>query len=236
MKVGTPLSLPHDPMSHYWGAKAPQCLLVSLLATKVPRSWSYRWVLPDSRRDTKGQEKLSGVAVQGTMTMRLQAYVLTLGLVALLSAIPCLSAFGEGSAVQAVSRVEVVLAYHYRTREAELKKEFAQAGFTNAHFQYARMGQPPQNIGLGRDVPADKAREAIRLALKYNLGVTILLPERLFPPRFITIASSNYDDTVEYPITQETLLKLQDPALSTEAFHRLYRELTSAVIDPKGRY
>ena len=168
--------------------------------------------------------------------MRLQVYALSLSLVALASAIPSLSAFGESVSVQAVSRVEVVLAYQYRTREAELKKEFAQAGMMNAHFQYARMGQPPQNIGLGRDVPAEKAREAIRLAIKYNLGVSILLPERLFPPRFITIASSNYDDTVEYPITQDTLARLQDSSLSTEAFHRLYRELTSAVIDPKGRY
>lgn len=141
------------------------------------------------------------------------------------------------TAVAPVSRVEVVLAYQYRTRETEIKREFVEAGLTNVHFQYARMGQPPQNIGLGREVPADKAREAIRLALKYNLGVNILLPERLFPPRFITIASSNYDDTVEYPISQETLEKLKDPALSTEAFHKVYHDLTSGVIDPNhGRY
>ena len=146
------------------------------------------------------------------------------------------AACGENQSLPAVSRVEVVLAYPYRTREAEVKKEFLQVGLINVHFQYARMGQPPQNIGLGREVPADKAREAIRLALKYNLGVNILLPERLFPPRFITIASSNYDDTVEYPIDQATLQKLQDPALTTEAFHRLYHGLTSVVIDPKGRY
>ena len=144
--------------------------------------------------------------------------------------------FAGTTAVGPVSRVEVVLAYQYRTREAEIKKEFIQAGLTNVHFQYARMGQPPQNIGLGREVPADKAREAIRLALKYNLGVGILLPERLFPPRFITIASSNYDDTVEYPISSDTLEKLKDPTLSTEAFHQLYRDLTAGVIDPKGRY
>jgi len=142
--------------------------------------------------------------------------------------------FAESVSAAPVSRVEVVLAYQYRTREAEIKKDFVQAGLINVHVQYARMGQPPQNIGMGRDVPADKAREAIRLAMKYNLGVGILLPERLFPPRFITIASSNYDDTVEYHITQDTLSKLQDPALSTEAFHRLYRDLTSAVIDPKA--
>lgn len=107
-----------------------------------------------------------------------------------------------------------------------LTEEFGQAGLTNVHFQFARLGRPPQNIGLGRDVPADKAREAIRLALKYNLGVGILLPERLFPPRFVTIASSNYDDTVESRIDQAALAQLQNPALSTEEFHKLYRTFT----------
>jgi hypothetical protein len=144
--------------------------------------------------------------------------------------------FAEGAPVQTVSRVEVVLADQYRSQVAALKDEFAQAGMTNVHFQFAKRGQPPQNIGLGRDVPADKAREVIRLALKYNLGIGILLPERLFPPRFVTIASSNYDDTVEYPISQEALAKLQTPDLTTEEFHRVYRELTSVPLDPKGRY
>jgi len=143
---------------------------------------------------------------------------------------------GEGTSASGVSRVEVVLANQYQNQVAALKEEFAQAGMPNVHFQFVKRGQPPQNIGLGRDVPADKAREAIRLAIKYNQGVGILLPERLFPPRFVTIASSNYDDTVEYPIDQATLAKLQDPELTTEAFHRLYRDLTSTPIGPKGRY
>jgi hypothetical protein len=136
----------------------------------------------------------------------------------------------------AVSRVEVVLASQYKDHVASLKEEFVQAGMPNVHFQFFRQGQPPQNIGLGRDVPADKAREAIRLALKYNLGVGILLPERLFPPRFVTIASSNYDDTVEYPIDQATLVQLQNENLTTEEFHRLYKGLTSIPLPPKGRY
>jgi len=135
-----------------------------------------------------------------------------------------------------VSRVEVVLASQYKNLVATLTEEFAQAGMTNVHFQFVRQGQPPQNIGLGRDVPADKAREAIRLALKYNLGVGILLPERLFPPRFVTIASSNYDDTVEFPIDQAALARLQNQNLTTEEFHRLYRDLTSSRVEPKDRY
>ena len=142
----------------------------------------------------------------------------------------------EVVSIPPVSRVEVVLASQYKNQVATLKEEFTQAGMANVHFQFFRQGQPPQNIGLGRDVPADKAREAIRLALKYNLGVGILLPERLFPPRFVTIASSNYDDTVEYPIDQATLAQLQNENLTTEEFHRLYKGLTSIPLPPKGRY
>ena len=142
----------------------------------------------------------------------------------------------EVASAPAVSRVEVVLASHYKNQVATLKEEFTQAGMANVHFQFFRQGQPPQNIGFGREVPADKAREAIRLALKYNLGVGILLPERLFPPRFVTIASSNYDDTVEYPIDQAALAQLQNQDLTTEEFHRLYRGLTSSRVEPKGRY
>lgn len=153
----------------------------------------------------------------------------------------CVSAMGtsavmaEGTAVSSVSRVEVVLADQYRSQTATLTEEFTQAGLTNVHFQFAKLGRPPQNVGLGRDVPADKAREAIRLALKYNLGVGILLPERLFPPRFVTIASSNYDDTVESKIDQAALAQLQNPALTTEEFHALYRTLTTMKESP-GRY
>ena len=142
----------------------------------------------------------------------------------------------EVESIPPVSRVEVVLANQYKSQVTSLKEEFIQAGMPNVHFQFARQGQPPQNIGLGRDVPADKAREAIRLALKYNLGVGILLPERLFPPRFVTIASSNYDDTVEYPIDQVALAQLQNENLTTEEFHRLYKGLTSIPLPPKGRY
>ena len=146
------------------------------------------------------------------------------------------SVAAEVESIPPISRVEVVLASQYKNQVASLTEEFVQAGMPNVHFQFFRQGQPPQNIGLGREVPADKAREAIRLALKYNLGVGILLPERLFPPRFVTIASSNYDDTVEYPIDQATLAQLQNENLTTEEFHRLYKGLTSIPLPPKGRY
>ncbi|MGA6826304.1 hypothetical protein ACO9S2_01700 [Nitrospira sp. NS4] len=168
--------------------------------------------------------------------MKLHRAVRSITMALSLSAMGALTAFADATPAPPVSRVEVVLANQFRTQVAELTEEFAQAGLTNVHFQFARMGQPPQNIGLGREVPADKAREVIRLALKYNLGIGILLPERLFPPRFVTIASSNYDDTVEYPINGSALEQLRNPELTTEAFHRLYHELTTTPREWKGRY
>ncbi len=124
-------------------------------------------------------------------------------------------------------RIEIVLANQYRSEEAAIKAEFAGAGFPNVHIQFIRMGRPPQNLGLGREAPAELARAAIRLALKYNQGIKVLLPEHLFPPRFVTIASSNFDDTVEFPIAADALRQLQEPSLTTEQFHTLYRRLTT---------
>lgn len=172
------------------------------------------------------------------MRSRVLAMIAAVGLVvsgAIVGA-PALVRAASEAASPGVSRVEVVLAQAYKAREAAVKEEFEQAGLRNIHVQYARLGQPPQNIGLGREVPAELAREVIRLALKYNLGVGILLPERLFPPRFVTIASSNYDDTVEFPIDQAALAQLANPSLSTEEFHQVYRQLTSTPSTVGGRY
>lgn len=134
-------------------------------------------------------------------------------------------------------RVEVVLANDYRKDEAAIKQTFAEAGLANVHIQFMRQGRPPRNIGLGAQVSADRARAAIRLAKRYNGGVTILLPERLFPDHYIAIASSSFDETVEYPVSEEALSQLENPSLTLEQFHELYRRLTPADRPPakKGR-
>ena len=134
-------------------------------------------------------------------------------------------------------RVEIVLANEHRQHLDEIKKEFAETGLTNLHMQFMKVGKPPTNIGLGPSVTAERARAAIRMAKKYNRDVTILLPERLFPDHYVAIASSGFDDTVEYPVSAEQLTELENPALTTEQFHALYRRLTPANQPPakKGR-
>lgn len=134
-------------------------------------------------------------------------------------------------------RVEAVLANEHRKDLEAIKKEFAEAGLTNLHVQFMKVGKPPTNIGLGPSVTAERARAAIRMAKTYNRDVTILLPERLFPDHYVAIASSSFDDTVEYPVTAEQLNELENPSLTTEQFHSLYRRLTPADRPPaqKGR-
>ena len=125
-------------------------------------------------------------------------------------------------------RVEVVLANEHRQDREAIKKDFVEAGLPNVHIQFMKAGRPPTNIGLGPKVTAERARAAIRMAKHYNLGITILLPDRLFPDHYVTIASSSFDDTVEYPIGEEALKELENPLLTTEQFHALYRRLTPA--------
>ena len=125
-------------------------------------------------------------------------------------------------------RVEIVLANEHRRHVEEIKKEFTETGLTNLHVQFMKVGKPPTNIGLGPSVTAERARAAIRMAKKYNRDVTILLPERLFPDHYVAIASSGFDDTVEYPVSAEQLTELENPELTTEQFHALYRRLTPA--------
>jgi hypothetical protein len=147
-------------------------------------------------------------------------------LVMLLGILPVGSAMAAEQEPVSPGRVEVVLANEHRQDREAIKKDFVDAGLPNVHIQFMKAGRPPTNIGLGPKVTAERARAAIRMAKHYNRGITILLPERLFPDHYVTIASSSFDDTVEYPIGKEALKELENPLLTTEQFHALYRRLT----------
>lgn len=158
-------------------------------------------------------------------------------LVMLLGILPVGSVMAAEQEPVSAGRVEVVLADEHRKNVNEIKQDFAEAGLTNVHVQFMKAGRPPTNIGVGPQVTAERARAAIRMAKRYNRGVTILLPERLFPDHYVTIASSSFDDTVEYSVNEEAMNELENPLLTTEQFHALYRRLTPANQLPvkKGR-
>jgi hypothetical protein len=122
--------------------------------------------------------------------------------------------------------VEVFLSPDHRDHVAAIKQELASASITRVRPQVYRLGHPPKNIAIGRDISADAARLSLRLAVEYNDGVEFLLPEYRFFHDHVAIGSSAFDEASQIPITPEDLAQLRDPSLSTEQFHTLYRSLT----------
>lgn len=122
--------------------------------------------------------------------------------------------------------VELFLASERKRDIDVIKGELQALDIKRIRPQFFKLGNPPQNIAIGKNIPASVARAAIQLAITYNRGVKYLLPEFRFFPDHIVIGSSAFDESSQIAIRPQDLERLIDPALSTEAFHNLYRSLT----------
>ena len=122
--------------------------------------------------------------------------------------------------------VELYLAKERKADLVKIKEKLGAASITRIRAQFFRMGTPPDNIAIGKDISASVARLALQLAVDYNVGVNYLLPEFRFFPLHIAIGTSAFDEKSQIPITAEDLKKLRDPSLNTSQFHALYRSLT----------
>ncbi len=122
--------------------------------------------------------------------------------------------------------VEIFLASRHKQELPKIKKEFEAFSITRVRAQYFPAGNPPQNIAVGRNVPAPVARLAIRLAIQYNLKIKFLLPEERLAPDYVAIGTSILDELFQIPVEPQDIERLSDPSLSTPEFHVLYRHLT----------
>ena len=123
-------------------------------------------------------------------------------------------------------KVEMFLAKKWKKEGKAIKQKLRDASVKRVKIQYFRFGDPPSNIAIGKNIPADIARLAIEIALTYNKEIATILPEFRFFSHYIAIGSSAFDEQAEIPILPEDLEKLRDPSLSTEEFHAFYRSLT----------
>ncbi len=122
--------------------------------------------------------------------------------------------------------VEIFLSVDHKQNIEVIKQEFKVYNITHVKPQFFSLGHPPENIAIGRNVPAEVARAAIRLATSYNNGIKFILPEKRIALNYIAIGTSMFDERIPVPITQTDLSRLMDPSLSTSQFHILYRHLT----------
>lgn len=123
-------------------------------------------------------------------------------------------------------RVEIFLAPERKEEVDAVKKEFEALSITNVHPQVFRKGHPPQNIGFGKEIPAEVARQAIALALKYNDGIRFFLPEKRLAAHYVGIGVSIFDEAFQIPAAPDDLKRLSDPSLTDTQFHQIYQELT----------
>lgn len=122
--------------------------------------------------------------------------------------------------------VELFLARERKPDIDQIKRELEALSINRIRPQFFRLGNPPQNIAIGKNIPAPVARVAMQLAITYNGGIKYLLPEYRYFPDHIVIGSSAFDEASQIPVTSEDVEKLLNPSLSTDEFHTLYRHLT----------
>lgn len=133
---------------------------------------------------------------------------------------------GEDQSKNEKILVELFLPADRKKDIETITKELQAISIRRIRPQFFKMGNPIQNIAIGKDIPAPVARRVIQLALTYNQGIKYILPEFRYFPNHIVIGSSAFDEASQVPIAPEDLQRLTDPALSTPEFHRLYRSLT----------
>lgn len=124
--------------------------------------------------------------------------------------------------------VEVFLGKKYKKDNKALQAEWEQYGLklSRVRLQFFKLGDPPENMAIGSDIPAPIARFAIEWALEKNKGVRYILPQFRFFKHHIVIGSSHYDEDSQIPITADDLESLRNPELTTVQFHEVYRKLT----------
>lgn len=121
--------------------------------------------------------------------------------------------------------VEISLSLDHKGDIEAIKREFAAAGITKVRHKIFQAGHPPTNLAIGRNVSAEIARLAVRLAKDYNGGITKLLPEERLAPDYLAFGTSIFDESFQYSISQSDVERLSAPELTTEQFHELYRRL-----------
>lgn len=107
-----------------------------------------------------------------------------------------------------------------------IKREFEAFSITKVRVKAFSKGDPPRNIGFGKEIPVDVAREAIRQATTYNRGIQFFLQEKRLAPHYIGIGVSIFDEAFQVPVGPDDLSRLSDPTLSTAQFHEIYHQLT----------
>ena len=124
--------------------------------------------------------------------------------------------------------IEIVLAQKWKGQIEEVKRALgSETSGIKVRYKFFPFLDPPTNIGIGKCVTAENGRRAIGEAVHYLGKVDRVIRQDILPHHWIMIGSTDVAELAWIPIRPEDLTRLTDPALSTEQFQTLYRELST---------
>jgi hypothetical protein len=124
--------------------------------------------------------------------------------------------------------VEFVLSSKHKERVEAVTRLLKTAGEpVNVRIKFFPFLDPPANIGIGKCVSAAVGRVAIQAATAYGTGVTRLIRQDILPHRWVKVGATDTAELAWITVSAADLKRLADPALTTEAFQTLYRQLAS---------
>ncbi len=122
--------------------------------------------------------------------------------------------------------IEIVLSQKWKAQAEEIKRALiADSTAVKVRVRIFPFLDPPANIGIGKCVAAEDARRAIREAIKYYGKLDRVIRQDILPHHWIKIGSTDIAELAWIPVIPDDLTRLTDPALSTEQFQNLYRQL-----------
>jgi hypothetical protein len=124
--------------------------------------------------------------------------------------------------------IEIVLSQKWKGQVEEIKRALgSESSGIKVRYKFFPFLDPPTNIGIGKCVTAENGRRAINEAVHYLGKVDRVIRQDILPHHWILIGSTDVAELAWIPISPEDLTRLTDPALSTEQFQKLYRQLST---------
>ncbi|HET6465055.1 MAG TPA: hypothetical protein VFH55_05525 [Nitrospiria bacterium] len=124
--------------------------------------------------------------------------------------------------------IEIVLAQKWKGQVNEIKHDLgSETAGIKVRLKFFPFLDPPTNIGIGKCVTAENGRRAIGEAVHYLGKVDKVIRQDILPHHWIMIGSTDVAELAWIPISPGELTRLTDPALSTEQFQTLYRQLST---------
>ena len=123
-------------------------------------------------------------------------------------------------------KVEAWLSKRYSKDYRDIRKEFLVIGNTKLGLFIYPAENPSRVLAIGRCIPAYVAQFFIKKAIKYSLGTTHLVNQKLISSNWLGMGAPIFGANSMSKITSEQLAILMDDSLDTESFQKIYRYFT----------